>query len=88
MYKTSAKLIRKELDYLMQMCDQVYEIDLCESCPMESHCLRDRTIEDIWSEVSEGMLADFLYYADTRISQEDMYYIKMDNQRKSLIEDF
>ncbi len=87
MYETSAKLIRKELDYLIQMCDQAYDLELCDTCPISQHCVRATSIEDMWSEVSENTLAEFLYFADTAISDEDAFYISEDNKRKMLIED-
>lgn len=85
-YNESSQRIRKELDYLMQMCDEVSFKDLCEECPMESYCLKDTSVEELWSDVSAMRIADFLYYADTCQTEEDRIALAADDARQAAID--
>ena len=60
----SANSIRKDLDELMEICDIIYDEGECDGCPLWLNCLREDTVEDIWSEVSESRIKDFIEYVD------------------------
>lgn len=75
----SANTIRKDIDELMLLCDKIGEEQECDDCPLLYNCLKEDTIEDIWSEVSEKRIKDFIEYADNidkdedEITEEDEY---------------
>lgn len=85
-YKNVARSIRANLDDMMQVCDAISDRMKCQSCPLFLNCLKEETVETIWSEVSERRIADFYDYGNdldnADLSVEDWIYEKADLSRQ------
>lgn len=80
-----ARNFRTNLDEFMQNCDKVNDYNGCYDCPLCKNCLKEETIEDIWSNVSVERLASFLEYANVidepEMTEEDYEGRWADEQR-------
>lgn len=85
-YNELAHRIRKHIDELMQLCEEVYQKEQCEKCPIKARCLRDTSVEEIWSDVSVMRLADFIEYADLSQTEEDRIALAGDDARQAEID--
>ena len=89
-YTDFAKSFKNELDSIMQSCDCVHDLDQCDGCPLHNNCLRDSSIEDIWSGVSVMAIADFYEYSEdvcnADVTEDDRIALAADDARKAEIE--
>lgn len=67
-----AQKFRTEIDAMMQCCDCIFDRDKCDDCPLYHNCLRDESVESIWSDVSAERIARFYEYADDTYNSEEL----------------
>ena len=82
----SSESIRADIDELMMACDEIEDANRCIECPLKYNCLREESIEDIWSNVSVSRIEDFLDFADNLYeiepTNEDMIAFNADMSRQ------